>query len=66
MTYDNSSFNQYHYENLEDNFPIHYNTRKTSPVTLANLTPQTRDPSNLPCNIRPTIYDGIDGVYGVH
>ncbi len=37
-----------------------------STQTLSNVSPQSRDPSNLPCDIRPTVYDGVDGVYGVH
>ena len=71
MTYDSSSLNQYNYKNFDDIFPIYqqyqnlyYNTRQINPITLSNLNAQTRDPTNLPCNIRPTIYDGVDGVYG--
>ena len=71
MTYDSSSLNQYNYKNLDDIFPIYqqyqnlyYNTRQINPITLSNLNAQTRDPTNLPCDIRPTIYDGLDGVYG--
>ncbi len=33
-------------------------------MILSNVSPQWRDPSNLPCDILPTIYDGVDGVYG--
>ena len=73
MSYDSSSLNQYNYKNLEDNFPIYqqyqnlyYNTRQINPILLANVSAQSRDPTNLPCNIRPTIYDGIDGVYGAN
>ena len=71
MTYDSSSLNQYNYKNFDDIFPIYqqyqnlyYNTRQINPITLSNLNAQTRDPTNLPCDIRPTIYDGVDGVYG--
>ena len=71
MTYDSSSLNQYNYKNLDDNLPVYqqyqnlfYFTRQINPITLSNVTPQSRDPSNLPCDIRPTIYDGIDAVYG--
>ncbi len=49
MTYDSSSLYQYSFKNLDDVFPVYQ---------------QYRDPSNVPCDIRPTIYDGIDGVYG--
>ena len=73
MTYDNSSLNQYSYKNLIDNFPIYQQyeniyhfTKQINPITLSNVNAQTRDPSNLPCDMRPTIYDGMDGVYGNH
>ena len=71
MTYDSSSLNQYNYKNLDDVFPVYqqyqnlyFFTKQINPITLSNINAQTRDPSNLPCDIRPTIYDGIDGVYG--
>ena len=71
MTYDSSSLNQYNYKNLDDIFPVYqqyqnlyYFKKQINPITLANVNAQSRDPTNLPCDIRPTIYDGIDGVYG--
>ena len=71
MTYDSSSLNQYNYKNMNDVFPVYQKnenlyhfTRQINPITLSNVSPQSRDPSNLPCDIRPTIYDGVDGVYG--
>ena len=71
MTYDSSSLNQYNYKNLDDVFPVYqqyqnlyYFKKQINPITLANVNAQSRDPTNLPCDIRPTIYDGIDGVYG--
>jgi hypothetical protein len=71
MTYDSSSLNQYSYKNLDDVFPVYqqyqnlfYFTRQINPITLSNVSPQSRDPSNLPCDIRHTLYDGLDGVYG--
>ena len=71
MTYDSSSLNQYSYKNMDDVFPVYqqyqnlyYFTRQINPISLSKLNPQTLDPTNLPCDIRPTIYDGIDGVYG--
>jgi hypothetical protein len=71
MTYDSSSLNQYNYKNLDDRFPVYqqyqnlyYFTKQINPITLSNVSPQSRDPTNLPCDIRPTIYDGLDGVYG--
>jgi hypothetical protein len=73
MTYDSSSLNQYSYKNLNVNFPIYQQyenlyhfTKQINPITLSNVNAQTRDPSNLPCDMRPTIYDGMDGVYGNH
>ena len=73
MTYDSSSLNQYNYKNMDDVLPVYqqhenmyYSTRQINPITLANVNAQSRDPSNLPCDIRPTIYDGVDGVYGNH
>ena len=73
MTYDSSSLNQYNYKNMGDVFPVYQQnenlfhfTRQINPITLSNVSPQSRDPSNLPSDIRPTIYDGIDGVYGNH
>ena len=73
MTYDSSSLNQYNYKNMNDVLPVYQQnenmyhfTRQINPITLSKLNPQTLDPSNLPCDIRPAIYDGVDGVYGNH
>ena len=73
MTYDSSSLNQYSYKNMDDVLPVYQQnenmyhfTRQINPITLSNVSPQSRDPSNTPCDIRPTIYDGVDGVYGNH
>ena len=70
-TLSDSVLNQYNYKNLDSSFPVYqqyqnlyYYTRQINPITLANISPQSRDPTNLPCDVRPTIYDGIDGVYG--
>ncbi len=70
-TYDSSSLNQYSYKNLNDNFPLYQQyenlyhfTKQINPITLSNVNAQTRDPSNLPCDIRPTVYDGMDGHLG--
>ena len=72
-TLSGSVLNQYNYKNLDDSFPVYqqyqnlyYYTRQINPISLSNVSPQSRDPSNLPSDIRPTIYDGIDGVYGNH
>ena len=71
MTYDSSSLNQYNYKNMDDVLPVYQQyqnlyhfTRQINPISLSNVSPQSRDPSNLPCDMRITLYDGIDGVYG--
>jgi hypothetical protein len=76
MTYDSSSLNQYNYKNLDDVFPgipayqhsqnLFYFTRQINPITLPNVSPQleSRDPSNLPCDVRPIMHDGLDGLDG--
>ena len=71
MTYDTSSLNQYNYKNMDDVLPVYQQyenlyhfTRQINPISLSNVSPQSRDPSNLPCDMRITLYDGIDGVYG--
>ena len=58
---------------MDNNFPVYQQyqnlyhfTKQINPITLSNVNAQTRDPSNLPCDMRPTIYDGMDGVYGIH
>ena len=73
MSYDSSTLNQYNYKNMDDVLPVYqqqqnmyYFTRQINPITLSNVSAQSRDPSNLPSDIRPTIYDGVDGVYGNH
>lgn len=73
LTYDSSSLNKYNYTNMNALLPIYqqnenmyYFTRQINPITLSNVNAQSRDPSNLPSDIRPTIYDGVDGVYGYH
>ena len=70
-TLSGSVLNQYNYKNLDDSFPVYqqyqnlfYYTRQINPISLSNVSPQSRDPSNLPCDMRITLYDGIDGVYG--
>jgi len=71
MTLDSSSLNPYNYKEFYDRFPtyqqfnnLYYYTRQINTISLANLSPQSRDPSNLPCDVRPTIYNGVDGLYG--
>jgi len=71
MTLDSSSLNPYNFKNLDNGFPtyqqynnLYYYTRQINPISLANVSPQSRDPSNVPCDIRPTLYNGVDGLYG--
>ena len=71
LTYDSSSLNQYNYKNMNDILPVYQQnenmyhfTRQINPISLSNISPQSRDPSNLPTDMRITLYDGIDGVYG--
>ena len=70
-TLDSSTLNPYNFKQFYDRFPTHqeylnqfYFTRQINPISLANVSPESRDPSNLPCDVRPTIYDGVGGVYG--
>jgi hypothetical protein len=71
LTYDSSSLNQYNYANLNTALPVYQQnenlyhfTRQINPITLSNVSAHSRDPSNLPTDMRITLYDGIDGVYG--
>ena len=71
LTYDSSSLNQYNYKNMDEVLPVYQQyqnlyhfTRQINPISLSNVSPQSRDPSNIPCDMRITLYDGIDGVYG--
>ena len=71
LTYDSSSLNQYNYKNMDEVLPVYQQyqnlyhfTRQINPISLSNVNAQSRDPSNLPCDMRITLYDGIDGVYG--
>ena len=66
-TNDISSTNQYNCRNLIDVYPVYqlyqdqyYNTRQINPISLATLSPTTLDPSNLPCDVRPMIYEQGD------
>ena len=70
-TLSGSVLNQYNYKNMDDVLPVYQQyenlyhfTRQINPISLSNVSPQSRDPSNLPTDMRITLYDGIDGVYG--
>ena len=72
-TLSGSVLNQYNYKNMDDVLPVYQQyqnlyhfTRQINPISLSNLSPQSRDPTNLPSDMRITLYDGIDGVYGIH
>ena len=54
LTYDSSSLNQYNYKNLNTALPVYQQnenlyhfTRQINPISLSNISPQSRDPSNL-------------------
>ena len=66
-THDVSSTNQYNHRNLIDVHPVYqlyqnqyYNTRQINPISLASVSPSSLDPSNLPCDVRPMIYEQGD------
>ena len=67
MTLDMDTINPYNYKNLPDGMEVYqryqnnyYNTSQLNPISLVHLSPQMMDPSNLPSDIRPTIYDGVN------
>ena len=67
MSLDIDSLNSYNYKNLPDGFSTYqryqnnyYNTRQLNPISLGHLSPQMMDPSNLPSNIRLTIYEAVN------
>ena len=67
MSLDMNSLNPYNYKDLSNNFASYqiyqndyYNTRQLNPISLVYLSPQMMDPSNLPSNDRPTIYETVN------
>ena len=44
------------------NIPHQTNNSNIIGPTLVNVSAQSRDRANLLCNVRPTIYDGVDNV----
>ena len=63
MAYDYASLNAYNYKDMSEKMTdyqreqnMHYYTRQINPISIVPLTPQTLDPSNLPCDIRPMLY----------
>ena len=71
-TFDSSTLNPYNYKDMSDRLSSYqqlqnqyYYTRQINPISMVNNSPQSRDPTNLPCNIRPTIFDGVNGLYGM-
>ena len=63
MSYDFSVLNPYNYKSLNSNFEnyqheqnLYYSTRQINPISIVNTSPQNRDPSNLPCDVRTNIY----------
>jgi len=67
MTLDMNTLNEYSFKNLSNNFiPYqmnqndYYFTRQTNPITLSTSTISNADPSNLPLDNRPTIYNAVN------
>ena len=67
MTLDNNTLNHYNYKNFSENFDNYkqyqdqyYFTRQINPISLANSSPESRDPSNRPCDVRTNIYFQAD------
>ena len=62
MTYDSNASNPYiNNNNLNAGMPVYqqqqnmyYFIRQLNPITGVTLSPQTMDPTNLPCDYRPT------------
>jgi hypothetical protein len=70
MTYDSRSLSQNSYKHFDDIFPVYQQYQDLYYLIYftiqinQNVSPQSRDPSNSPCDLRPTLYDGLDGFYG--
>jgi hypothetical protein len=72
-TYDSTSSNPYIYNNkLNADMPpyqqqqnMYYFIRQLNPITSVTLSPQTLDPTNLPCDYRPTYYNTLGDAWGI-
>ena len=71
MTYDSTASNPY-INNLNADMPVYqqqqnmyYFIRQLNPITGVTLSPQTMDPSNLPCDYRPTYYNTLGDAWGI-
>ena len=72
-TYDTTASNPYvNNNNLNADMPVYqkmqnmyYYTRQINPISMVNLSPQTRDPTNLPCDYRPTYYNTLGDAWGI-
>ena len=67
MTLDMDTLNPYNYKSLADKMipyqkqqDMYYFTRQINPISLVNLGPQWRDPSNFPCDTRQNIYQSVN------
>ena len=73
MTYDSTASNPYINNNkLNSEMPVYqqyqnmyYFIRQLNPITGVTLSPQTMDPSNLPCNVRPTYYNTLGDAWNI-
>ena len=72
-TYDSTSSNPYINNNkLNVDMPpyqqqqnMYYFIRQLNPITNVTLSPQTMDPTNLPCDYRPTCYNTLGDAWGI-
>ena len=72
-TYDSNASNPYiNNNNLNADITVHqqqqnmyYFIRQLNPITGVTLSPQTMDPSNLPCDYRPTYYNTLGDAWGI-
>ena len=71
-TYDSTASNPYiNHANLNANYApyqheqnLYFYTRQINPISMVNVSPQSGDPSNLPCDIRPTYYNTLGDAWG--
>ena len=57
MTFDHNSLNPYIYKSFgerqstyQEYQNMHYHSKQICPISMVNNTPQTRDPTNIPCD----------------
>ena len=67
MTLDMDSLNPYNYKSLAEKMipyqkqqDLYYFTRQLNPISLIHLGDQWMNPSNFPCNVRPSVYQSVN------